>query len=172
MANSVLPGGPARRQPAQKPKRRKPAFAAWSAKFLAKLAAASNVSAAARAAGVCTAKAYETRRIDPEFNRAWQQALCEGYEHLEMEVLGRLRAGEVKPAATAKRGVRQFDNGAALRLLLAHRESAAQQRAIRDNTDADAILASIDAKLDMMRERSQQSAHSSRQNAAQKCDDA
>lgn len=134
---------------------RRPRMARWSRIFLAELASTSNVAASARKAGINSSTAYEARRSDPEFNRAWQQALCEGYDYLELELLGRLRSGEVKPPSGAKRGVRSFDNAIAFRLLLAHREAAAQQRAIRDNQDADAILASIDAKLDRMRERSQ-----------------
>jgi hypothetical protein len=130
-----------------------PGFRQWSKKFLAELAATSNVSAAARKAGIGTGTAYEARRINPEFNRAWQQALCEGYDHLEMELLARLRGGEVKPAAGAKRGVRAFDNATAFRLLAAHRDSAARQRAVRNHEDAEAIIASINAKLEQMRQR-------------------
>ena len=125
----------------------------WSKAFLCELAATSNVSASARKAGIATSTAYETRRISPEFNRELQRALCEGYDHLEMDLLHRLRAGELKPAPGAKRGVRTFDNAIAFRLLVAHREAAARERAVRDNEDEDAILASIDAKLDRMRQR-------------------
>lgn len=110
---------------------RKPSFNNWNKAFLSELAATSNVSAAAREAGITTAMAYDARRANPEFNRKWQQALCEDYGHLEMELLHRLRSGELKPAAGAKRGVRAFDNATAFRLLAAHRESAARQRAIR-----------------------------------------
>lgn len=131
---------------------RKP-FARWSKDFLAELAATSNVSAAARRAGITTTLAYDQRRCDPEFNRAWQSALCEGYDHLEMELLRRLRDGEIKPAAGAKKGTRTFDNATALRLLAAHRESAARQRAIRSNEDSEAIIQSINAKLETMRQR-------------------
>ena len=127
----------------------------WRRAFLGELAATSNVSAAARKAGVTTARAYQARRDDAEFHREWQEALCEGYDHLEMTLLQRLRDGEVKPAAGAKRGARVFDNATALRLLIAHRESAARQRAIHDNRNAGSILASIDAKIDRMRERAQ-----------------
>ena len=130
-----------------------PRFRQWSKPFLAELAATSNVSAAARKAGIATATAYEARRLNPEFNRAWSRALCEGYDHLEMELLHRLRSGEVKPAAGARRGARAFDNATAFRLLAAHRESAARQRAIRDNEDAEAIILSINAKLEKMRQR-------------------
>ncbi|MBV1918535.1 MAG: hypothetical protein KUG65_10820 [Sphingomonadaceae bacterium] len=139
---------------------RRPTFSEWSKLFLSELAATSNVRAAARTAGVHTATAYDARRADAEFNRKWQAALCEGYDHLEMELLHRLRMGEVKPAKDAKRGMRLWDNATAFRLLSAHRESAAQHRAALDNEDADAVLASIDAKLDSMRERAHKSATS------------
>lgn len=130
-----------------------PGFRQWSKKFLAELAATSNVSAAARKAGIGTGTAYEARRSNAEFNRAWQQALCEGYDHLEMELLARLRGGEVKPATGSKRGVRAFDNATAFRLLAAHRDSAARQRAVRNHEDAEAIILSINAKLEQMRQR-------------------
>jgi hypothetical protein len=131
----------------------KPSFAKWSKAFLSELAATSNVTASARKAGISTTHAYDTRRNNPEFNREWQRALCEGYDHLEMEMLQRLRAGEVKPASGAKRGVRGFDNATAFRLLAAHRDSAARHRAIRSNEDAEAIALSINAKLERMRQR-------------------
>ena len=128
-------------------------FKQWSKQFLAELAATSNVSAAARKAGIGTSSAYEARRNHPEFNRAWQRALCEGYDHLEMELLARLRDGEVKPPTGAKRGVRTYDNATAFRLLGAHRDSAARQRATRDNEDAESIILEINTKLEKMRQR-------------------
>ena len=76
-----------------------------------------------------------------------------GYDNLEMELLHRLRSGEIKPATGAKRAVRAFDNATAFRLLAAHRESAARQRAIRSNEDAETIVLSINAKLEKMRQR-------------------
>lgn len=126
----------------------------WRKPFLAELAATSNVAASARKAGICTSSAYEARRADPEFYREWQEALCEGYDHLEMNLLQRLREGEVKPAPGAKRGTRVFDNATAFRLLIAHRETAARQRAIIENRNSDAILDAINAKIEKMRERS------------------
>lgn len=128
-------------------------FKIWSKPFLAELAASSNVTAAARKAGVSTSSAYDERRHNAEFNRAWQRALCEGYDNLEMELLRRLRDGEVKPASGAKRGVRAFDNATAFRLLGAHREAAGRQRAVRTNEDAEAIVLQINAKLEKMRQR-------------------
>ena len=131
----------------------KPSFPRWSKAFLSELAATSNVTASAKKAGISTTHAYDTRRNNAEFNREWQRALCEGYDHLEMEMLHRLRTGEVKPASGAKRGVRAFDNATAFRLLGAHRETAVRHRGVRSNADAEAIVLSINAKLERMRQR-------------------
>lgn len=120
----------------------------WIPKFLAALAETSNVTAAAARADVTPAHVYKVRREDPDFARRWQGALCEGYDNLEFELLERLRCGIVSDAAG-----RKFDNAVALRLLTAHRESVSRERALRDNEDAAAIVASIDAKIDQMRER-------------------
>ena len=132
---------------------RAPTFAQWSKVFLAELAATSNVAASCRKAGVFTSTVYDARRNRPEFNRAWQQALCEGYDHLEMDLLHRLRTGEIKPAAGAKKGVRTFDNATSLRLLAAHKDSVTRQRAVRSHADAEAIVQQINAKLEQMRQR-------------------
>ena len=139
---------------AKLPPLRKPARPKWMKVFLAALAETSNVSASTKVAGVSTSKAYEARRSDPTFYREWQVALCEGYDNLEMALLHRLLTGEIKPAAGAKKGVRIFDNSNAMRLLMAHRESAARERALRDNEDSAASLERLNAKLDLMRERS------------------
>ncbi|MBY0391845.1 MAG: hypothetical protein K2Q27_01120 [Novosphingobium sp.] len=125
----------------------------WVDAFLAALADTSNVAAAARAASVDVSTAYSRRRLNHEFNREWQVALCEGYDNLEMELLCRLRTGEVKPATGAKKGVRTFDNATALRLLAAHREMATRERAQRSHTGAEEIRAAIDRKVDELRRR-------------------
>jgi hypothetical protein len=123
----------------------------WRPVFLAHLAQTSNVTAAAKAADVPTTRVYAERRKDPAFYRAWQVALCEGYEHLEMALLHRLREGEIKPASGAKRGVRVFDNATALRLLTVHREAVSRQQAVRENQDAEVILERINARIDRLR---------------------
>lgn len=125
----------------------------WSSIFLAALADTSNVAASARRANVDVSTAYHRRRQDHEFNRQWQMALCEGYDNLEMELLYRLRTGELKPPSGAKRAARSFDNATAFRLLAAHRESAARERARRDHVSADEIRASIDRKVEELRRR-------------------
>jgi hypothetical protein len=136
--------------------RSKPAFAVWSRTFLAELANTSNVTSSAAKAGVDKSDVYRVRRSNAKFARQWQVALCEGYDNLEMALLYRLRIGELKPASGSKRAVRTFDNATAFRLLAAHRESAAAERATRDNEDTEVILASINASLERMRQRSLQ----------------
>jgi hypothetical protein len=117
----------------------------WRVYFLAALAETSNVTAACATSGASPSRAYKVRREDPAFARAWRDALFEGYENLEMEVLHRLRSGEAD---------RKYDNANAIRLLAAHRETIARERARRDNRDEQAVLDSIDAMIDEMRERS------------------
>jgi len=131
---------------------RKRTFNGWSKDFINHLAATSNVAAAARAAGVDSSAAYRAKRTNPEFNRQWRQALCEGYDLLEMELLQRLRAGAPE-TADGKRAAPTHDNAIAFRLLVAHRAEAARQRAVRDNQDSEAILLSINAKIEKMRQR-------------------
>lgn len=121
----------------------------WRKVFAITLAETSNVSRSCEAAGVSVSTVYALRRKNPEFARRWMIALCEGYDHLEMDLLARLRSGEPRDDG------RKYDYAAAMRLLAAHRGSAEAERAMRDNEDADAILASIDTKLDVMREREQ-----------------
>ena len=118
----------------------------WKFVFLETLAETSNVSAACRASGAEASYAYKHRRQDDGFRRKWQQALLEGYEHLEMETLQRLRFG-----MGAEENKVDIPN--ALRLLAAHKESAAREKARRGKRDRQVILASLSAKLDKMRER-------------------
>ena len=54
---------------------RPPSLPKWGKIFLSELAVTSNVSAAARKAKIHTSAAYDTRRINPEFARKWQEAL-------------------------------------------------------------------------------------------------
>lgn len=123
----------------------------WRGKFITALAETSNVAAAAKAAGVAPGRPYKVRRMEPDFARLWQDALCEGYENLELEVLHRLRFGDPKGAAGETGAARRYDNGAAVRQLAFHRETVSRLRAIRDHEDADAVRASIDARLASLR---------------------
>ena len=118
----------------------------WKFVFLEMLAETSNVTRAAEACGALPSYVYKHRREDPDFRRKWSAALLEGYEHLEMETLQRLRFG-IGPDDP------KFDIPNALRLLAAHKESAAREKARRGKRDKATVLASLNAKLDKMRER-------------------
>lgn len=118
----------------------------WRNLFLDALAETSNVSASAAIAGITTSRAYKVRRHEPDFARQWNQALLEGYEHLEMETVHRLRMGTAKDDP-------KFDIANALRILALHKTSATRERARQDAEDEDAIYASINDTIDMMRNR-------------------
>ncbi len=125
----------------------------WRNIFFEALAETSNVSQACQTAGVSAGSVYDLRRREPDFARRWIDALCEGYDILEMDLLHRLRAGELKETE-GETPPRKFDNANAMRLLAAHRATVARGRALRDNRDEKAVLDSIDAFIDKMRARS------------------
>jgi hypothetical protein len=120
----------------------------WRTLFLAVLAETSNVSAAAREAGINPSRAYRVRREDAAFRQSWYAALLEGYDHLEMETLHRPRMG-----VEAGKEDRRYDIANSLRLLMLHRESVAHQRALRGNQDEEAVLAAINKRLEAIRAR-------------------
>jgi hypothetical protein len=136
---------------ARRAKRKAPPKAKWQADFLAALAQSSNVTLAAQKAGIDVSTVYKTRRAEPEFYRNWQEALAEGYDNLEMDLLHRLRIGQLEGGKAQAR--RKFDNAIAFRLLTAHREAVGRQKAMRASEDEDAIIASITAKLEAMKAR-------------------
>lgn len=117
----------------------------WRGLFLDTLAETSNVSQAARKAGASTSRAYKTRRLDAEFRAQWDAALLEGYEHLELETLYRLRHGIDKDEP-------KFDVANAIRLLMHHRENAAREKARQTMRDEESVLESLSAKISKLRE--------------------
>jgi hypothetical protein len=116
----------------------------WRTIFLQALAETSNVSASAAKANVTTARVYKARREEAAFAANWRAALREGYDNLEIELLGYLRSPD--PA-------RKMDVAAAVRLLAAHRAAVERERALEGEEDEQAVLDSIDAFLEGMRQR-------------------
>lgn len=116
----------------------------WRGVFLDYLAETSNVTRAAREAGVSPSRAYKVRREEPLFAELWRVALLEGYEHLELETLNRLRDGTTSDGP-------KFDIANALRLLALHRETAARAQAERRNVSSAEVRASIDRKVEEIR---------------------
>lgn len=91
----------------------------WRKYFLETLAATSSVARAAEVARVTLARAYDARRADADFARAWQAATADGYINLELEVIRRLREGDLMTANGDK-----FDFANAIRLPAAYRDRA------------------------------------------------
>jgi len=120
----------------------------WRTLFLDFLGESSNVSESARKAGINPSRAYKVRREEPEFAAKWLAALSEGYVHLEMEVLRRLREGDQQTGSAEK-----YDFANAIRLLSAHRDNAARAQAAQRNVSAAAVRASIDRKMRAIREQ-------------------
>jgi hypothetical protein len=122
----------------------KPASGHWRPLFFEALAETSNVTVSAVRSGVPPRTVYKLRREDAAFAGRWRTALMEGYDNLEMELLGYLR----DPAAT-----RRMDVAAGMRLLEAHRETVARERALREDDDEQEVLESINRFIDGIRER-------------------
>ncbi|MEL7445658.1 MAG: hypothetical protein AAGK02_07575 [Pseudomonadota bacterium] len=131
-------GGKRRRRPTENPH--------WRKAFLDNLAASSNVTKSAEAAKIDTGKVYRFRRENSQFARDWLAALWEGYAHLEMEVLRRLREGDLTTGDSTK-----YDFANAIRLLNAHRENVVHAQAEQRNVSASEVRASIDRKIEDIR---------------------
>ncbi|WP_379923180.1 hypothetical protein [Erythrobacter sp. R86502] len=120
----------------------------WRVRFIEHLSTTSNVTQSAAKAGITASRAYKLRRSDPDFARQWAAALSEGYLHLEMEIIRRLRDGDFKTGESDK-----FDFPSAIRLLSAHRDAVARgQSQVRDVSAAE-VRASIDRKIEEIRRR-------------------
>lgn len=121
----------------------------WRRRFLETLTATSNLKRAAEAAKIPLARAYEMRRADPEFARAWQAAIGDGYVTLELEVMRRLREGDLKTESGDK-----FDFANAIRLIGAHREGLGRAgQAETRNVSVAEVRASIDRKIEEVQRR-------------------
>ena len=120
----------------------------WQSLFIEMLAFTSSLELAAAAAGVAPADACAQRRRDPDFAREWNAALAEGYVHLELEIVRRLRTGDFKTGDAEK-----YDFANAIRLLGAHRDASGRGGGqVRDVTAAE-VRASIDRKIEDIRRR-------------------
>lgn len=141
------------------------------AKFLAALGETSNVSAAVRVVNMSSSSAYQLRARDPDFARAWMEALEQGYCELEMLLLRHALHGseQVETVEECKddegaqgkrttriRTVRSHPHGMAERLLSAHRESVEAYRLAEgiDRAGGEALRAEIHARIDAVRGRS------------------
>ncbi len=121
----------------------------WRKRFLETLAATSDVVRAAEVAKVTPWRAHQARRADPDFARAWQAAIADGYLNLEMEVIRRLREGDL----TTANGDR-FDFANAIRLIAAQRGGSGRVGESEvHNVSIAEVRASIDRKVEEIRRR-------------------
>jgi hypothetical protein len=142
------------------------------AQFFSHLAQTCNVQASAKAVGLQHRGAYDLRHSWPEFARAWDAALAQGYARLEALLLQRALE-QVDPEAAqdvAQDGHTasgKIDVDLAFRLLAAHAKSVgarAAQKPIREATDAETDAALLH-QLQMLKRRND--AQRARADAAQ-----
>jgi len=127
-------------------------------RFLAELARSSNVAQSAKKANVPVSTVYDWRAKDPVFRGEWMEALAEGYELLEMEMLQRARDGVDRKIFYGGKHVdtvRHYDNRTALHLLAAHKTMVALTRAAQASLREDEGSAAerLDRKLHELRAR-------------------
>lgn len=127
----------------------------WRDIFIANLGETSNVTAAAEAADISVTHVYKTRRADPGFARRWYEALCEGYDNLEMDMLYRLRTGQTD-VVDADGTRRKWDLGTASRCLIQHRDTVMREKGRRSLEQESASIAGINAKIAAMRAREEE----------------
>ncbi|MEP2987649.1 MAG: hypothetical protein ABJN65_16405 [Parasphingorhabdus sp.] len=129
-------------------------------KFLKHLTMSSQVKQSAKAANIPISTLYRWREQDTEFQKNWLTALSAGYELLEMELLHRARNGIDKAifhGGEIVATVKEYDNGLAFRLLMAHKDMVAKTRVAQsESTDrAGQLRQTLDQKINEMRERLQ-----------------
>ncbi|ANY18793.1 hypothetical protein A6F68_00258 [Tsuneonella dongtanensis] len=121
-------------------------------RFLTLLSETSNVSSSASEANLTTATVYARRRSDPVFAQKWFEALAEGYDRLEMDLLERLRTGRLEDV-DADGNRRKFDVSAAFRCIAAHREAVAREKGRKKLADELVTMKAINEKIDEMRRK-------------------
>lgn len=105
----------------------------WHPKFLAELAVTCNVTEAARVAGASRPTVYEHKKKDPAFSAAWDDAVDEGVDALELECRRRALHGVTKPIfyqGMECGSVQEYSDTLAIFLLKAHRP-----KVYRENVD-------------------------------------
>ena len=119
--------------------------------FLATLTETCNVSLSARETKRSARVFYDLKRRDSGFRTAWMEALREGYDRLDMELVHRARFGtprEVFYQGRRTGTTRVFNDGMALRLLHFHRKTVEPLRsADSGRRDGAAIFDELAARL-------------------------
>lgn len=125
----------------------------WRERFLAKLACGSDVASAAEEAEIEVETVYRALAHEPAFLRGWRAAIDAGYACVEMELLRRLRSGDLQSLDGSK-----YDVANAVRLLVAYRNSALGGSQSAGEVSPADVRAAIDRKVDEIRRRVAQQA--------------
>ncbi|OAN53536.1 hypothetical protein [Sphingobium sp. TCM1] len=149
--------------------KRRPRRDGWSkadvGRFMAVLAETCNASEAARAVGKCRAGAYDRRRRDPAFGRAWDAALDMGYAEIEAMLMREVLFGSETEEITldgegvvkARKVKRGRNLAIALRLLSFHHDRVLKIRAANDaggdRPDSPDAVARVRRALEEIRRR-------------------
>jgi hypothetical protein len=127
----------------------------WPDIFINALAESSNVKAAADAASVSQTLVYKKRRTDTAFATRWYEALAEGYDRLEMDLLERLRTGRIEDV-DEEGNRRKFDTSVAFRCIAAHRETVAREKGRKTLSDELVTMKAINTRIDELRAKEEQ----------------
>ncbi len=109
----------------------------WHPIFLEALARSPNVSRACKAAGIARRTAYAAQEADPEFAKAWQDALDAGTDNLVGECYRRAARGTREPVfhQGAQCGeIRKYSDTLAIFLLKSHRPEVYREKIEADVT--------------------------------------
>jgi hypothetical protein len=126
--------------------------------FLDHLAETSNVSVAAKRAGVSRSAVYRLRASSPAFRSGWQSAIATGYDELEFRMLKTARFGTLKPVKRPDGSIgraTEYDDAQGLKLLMAYKASAEKGRSepVGDAAAAATARDKLAATLDQIRKR-------------------
>lgn len=127
------------------------------AAFLETLQRTSNITRAARDAGISEKTIWAAKARDPHFAAAMQDAIDRGFEELAMTLLEQARFGVPKPVIREGRTtatVKTPDPQLGLRLLAMHEASLARRATVgQGRSDGEIIRERIEAQVALIRER-------------------
>lgn len=127
--------------------------------FLVSLAETCNVKWSAKDAGVSPQRAYERRRTNASFRRAWGEAVSEAYARLELVLLDRALNGTYKIVRRrdgSEERMLEYSNQVALTLLKMHRETAIEADDQPPPEDVEELRQRIENKLERIRKQDEE----------------
>ncbi|WP_069051331.1 MULTISPECIES: hypothetical protein [unclassified Blastomonas] len=121
--------------------------------FLDHLAETSNVSVAAKRAGVSRSAVYRLRASSPAFRAGWQSAIATGYDELEFRMLKTARFGTLKPVKRPDGSIgraTEYDDAQGLKLLMAYKANLEKAGADKGRGEGAGDAASARAARDQL----------------------